>query len=186
MDCSGISLNLDKSVYAPGRAQESPFDSDAAVARLIKSKDKNGDGTLSASEIGISEQAFQQADANGDGQLDAGEIKNNIQLIGKELAAHGRHPHRHGDPDKAMQQLIQDLDQNSDGTLSPEELGISKAVFDKADINGDGRLSLNELKAGAGLVGQELSAREAALKRYSLSDDDAQDSDGKANINLTI
>jgi Ca2+-binding EF-hand superfamily protein len=186
MDCTGVGLNLNSGTYAAGRAQRSPLDLDDAVNRLIKNKDKNGDGTLSASEMGISDAAFKQADANGDGQLDASEIKNNIQMIGKELGAHGRHHHRPPDLDNATQQLIKDLDQNGDGSLSSDEFGISKDVFSQADTNGDGQLSFDELKASAGLIGQELSAREAALKRYLLTDSVSQDSDGTTSLNLTI
>ena len=45
-----------------------------AVAALIKSKDKNGDGVLSAQELGLNSQALKGLDRSGDGALDATEL----------------------------------------------------------------------------------------------------------------
>ncbi len=45
-----------------------------AVAALIKARDKNGDGVLSAQELGFSPQAIQGLDRSGDGKLDTTEL----------------------------------------------------------------------------------------------------------------
>jgi len=45
-----------------------------AAAQLIESRDSNGDGTLSASESGLTGQVFSQFDTNGDGKLDGQEL----------------------------------------------------------------------------------------------------------------
>jgi Ca2+-binding EF-hand superfamily protein len=185
MDCSGVGSNGLLSLLKMGGKQKPPGDWDEATQRLIKDKDKDGNGTLSALEICISDEAFKKADTNGDGQLSSDELKANAQLIGAELAANGQQgpPPPPPDLDAATEQLIKNLDLDGNGTLSTDELGISKSVFDKADTNGDGQLSADELKANAQSIGPELDAREKALRQY-LSIESGNDD--KDTFSLTI
>ncbi len=182
MDCSGIG---EYGSYGLNQMQKPSMNLDEATERLIKDKDKDGNGTLSALEICISEEAFQKADANGDGELSSDELQANAQLIGAELVAQSPQgpPPPPPDLDSATKQLIQELDSDDNGTLNVDELGISEDVFDQADTNGDGELSSDELKAGAPLIGPELGAREAALRQYSSIVDDEEEDD---TFNLTI
>lgn len=45
-----------------------------AVAALVKAKDKNGDGVLSAQELGLAPEAIKGVDRSGDGKLDTMEL----------------------------------------------------------------------------------------------------------------
>jgi Ca2+-binding EF-hand superfamily protein len=186
MDSASIGLNLIQGTHPTGHMHRlhRHFDPDKAVDSLIQSKDKDGDGTLSPQEIGISDATFKQADTNGDGQLDASEIKNNAQAILKDLTSQNRQSNTPSDG--ATQQLIQALDSSGDGKLSRDELGISQEAFDKADTNGDGKLSFDELKAGAKAIGRELAARDAAIRQYLSPDYLEADADDKTTVNLVV
>jgi hypothetical protein len=46
-----------------------------AVAKLIKARDKNGNGALSLTELGGDKQTFTKLDVNHDGELNAQELK---------------------------------------------------------------------------------------------------------------
>ncbi len=221
MDVSSIGLNALLSAYG-AKASHRPGDLDEATERLIHDKDKDGNGTLSAAEISISDEAFQLADANADGELSADELKNSVDVIGKELTE-GPPPSPFGrgaddedstetatleqifqqadadgdgtlsveefqaaaaqiaeqmqaqesqgppppppDSDEAAAQLVQDLDEGGDGVLSAGEIPISSQVFDSADTNQDGVLSLEELRAASRQIAEELGMEEPASQR---------------------
>ncbi len=158
MDISSIGLNALYGQYG-ANASRPPGDLDEATSRLIQDKDKDGNGTLSAVEISISEEGFKLADANKDGELDADELKNSIDTISAELMA--QRPPEPPDLDKATERLIQNLDEDGDGALSAEELPISSEVFDAADTNQDGVLSFDELVAAGEAIDKELRAEQA-------------------------
>jgi len=94
MDISSINLNSILGTYGAKNTRLSG-NLDEATKRLIEDKDADGNGTLSAAEIAISEEAFKLADTNDDGELDADELKKAIDAIGKELAAEHKKPGRH-------------------------------------------------------------------------------------------
>jgi Ca2+-binding EF-hand superfamily protein len=144
MDLSSIGMNSSYGIFATGKMQKPPGDLDEATDRLIQDKDKNSDGTLNALEICISDEAFQQADANGDGELDADELKDNVEVIGKELAAQGPPPRPPGDDDED--------DEDSQASTLEE-------VFQQADTNGDGVLSAEEFAAAADEIGGALKSQ---------------------------
>jgi len=55
------------------------------VQRLIEDKDKNGNGTLDAAELCISEEALKQVDADGDGELTSEELIEGAEQIRKAM-----------------------------------------------------------------------------------------------------
>lgn len=153
MDVTNIGLNALYGQYG-ANALRPPGDLNEATSRLIQDKDKDGNGTLSAVEIAISEEGFKQADANKDGQLDADELKNSFDAIAAELMA--QKPPAPPSLDEMTERLIEDLDEDGDGALNAEELPISSEVFDAADTNQDGVLSFDELKTASKAIGKEL------------------------------
>lgn len=152
MDISGIGLNALLGRYG-ANASQSAGDLGEATSRLIQKKDKDGNGTLSAVEISISEEGFKRADANQDGELDADELKNSVDTIAAELMA--QKPPRPS-LDEMTERLIRDLDEDGDGGLSSEEISISSELFEEADTDGDGILSFDELKTASKAIGEEL------------------------------
>jgi len=134
MNISSIGLNSLFSTHEVN-ASRSLGNLDDATQRLIENKDKDGNGTLNAVEISISDEAFQRADADGDGELDADELKNSVETIGKELAVRGLPPSLGQEDDDGededstqtatLQQIFQDADTDGDGTLSVEEFQVA-------------------------------------------------------------
>jgi len=140
MDVSSIGLESLLGRYGVG-ASRSVGGLDAATDRLIKDKDQDGNGTLSAVEISISEEGFKRADADANGELDAAELKNVAGTISKEMKPHG-----HGG------RLGRDDDDEDDEEENTEVASLMAAFFQQADTNGDGVLSLEELQAAVSKV----------------------------------
>lgn len=164
-------------------AQEAPPSSADVAAKLIKTADTNGDGSLSLDEIKAAlngksttsadalSQAFAKLDTNGDGQLSASEL---TSALDAKKAAHGGHHAPPAPPSSTdvANQLISAADTNGDGALSVAEvekvLGVSStdatdtltAAISKLDTNGDGKLSATELSTA-------LDAFRAAHQRSS-------------------
>ncbi|MBF0456438.1 MAG: EF-hand domain-containing protein [Nitrospirae bacterium] len=102
------------------------------TADLIKARDTNGDGTLSASESGMSSQAFAAIDTNGDGQLDTNEL--NAAYVKQSMTV-------------SAQDLIKAYDTNGDGKLTASELNMSPDDFSAIDTAGTGAVGMKELMA---------------------------------------
>ena len=100
MEITGIDTYgsfLPKPVQA---SQGLPGNLEEMTQKLIQDKDKDGNGTLNALEICISDEAFQKADANSDGELDNKELMANAREIGKKLGPPpGMPPFRSKDDD---------------------------------------------------------------------------------------
>ncbi len=142
-------------------AQEGPPSSSDLAGQIIKAADSDGDGSLTADEIGKAlgvsssdqlTQAFGKLDANGDGKLSADEL---TSALDSRKAHHGRHHGLAQSSANLASQLIKKLDSNSDGSISPDEIksvlgdaasgdGFTTA-FGKLDTDGDGKLSSTEL-----------------------------------------
>ena len=125
-------------------AQEAPPSSSDVAAKVINTADTNGDGSLSLDEIEKAlgqdttsgadalSQAFSKLDTNGDGQISADELSS--ALDAKKAAGgahHGHHAHHaHAAP-----------------TSSAD---LASQVIGKADTNGDGALSADEIQTALG------------------------------------
>lgn len=178
MDITGMDAYMGcSSIYPVGQVQANqrlPGNLEEMTQRLIQDKDKDGNGTLSALEICISDEAFQKADANHDGQLNASELMNSVKEIGRELGSPPGMPPM-GSIEEMTKRLIQDKDEDGNGTLSLTELGISEAAFQKADTNGDGELNSSELMNGAQAIGPEQGPPPRMPRLGSKDDDDDED-----------
>ncbi|MCF7974975.1 MAG: EF-hand domain-containing protein [Phycisphaerae bacterium] len=103
---------------------------DRAADKLMSRKDADGNGTLSAEELGGPEGSFAKVDTNADGQVDKSElVANKPRPLFNHIAA----------------QAIRKMDSDGNGTLSAEELGMSTEPFDKIDKNQDGEIDKKEL-----------------------------------------
>ena len=110
------------------------------AARLIAKKDADGDGKLSAAEMGVEAHIFSVLDKDGDGLVTAEELA----VRRKERGERGERGKRGGDFGK---QIMQRLDKDGDGMISKAELPEgARLPFDKLDKNGDGFLDATELK----------------------------------------
>jgi Ca2+-binding EF-hand superfamily protein len=103
--------------------------------------DTNGDGVITQAEIdAIGEVKFAESDTNGDGFLNAGELKAQMQARG-EARREGRGDGEHkganaGEVDTELKQ-----------SQMAERLDLSvKHMIERADENGDGKLSFDEAR----------------------------------------
>ena len=134
-------------------------------SRIIGDYDSDGDGSLSASELTIDEDTFNQLDSDGDGQLSQEELASSLaddgetarqlmsQLMSskglpdfeelKNLMASASRP----DADEISSSIISESDTDADGALSSSELDISSELFGSLDTDGDGEISQEELAA---------------------------------------
>lgn len=116
-----------------GLGQSQPYGSHQitrAVDKLVSHKDADGNGTLSAEELGGPEGSFEKVDTNSDGQVDKTELAaNKPRPLFNHIAA----------------QITRKMDTDGNGTLSAEELDVSAEQFDEYDKNQDGQIDKREL-----------------------------------------
>lgn len=97
--------------------------------------DANADGKLTLEEIEAHRAAeFATADANGDGELDTAELSNRILAQVQERMA------------ERVQHMLDNRDNDGNGTLSAAEVGQGPAIqhFARIDSDNDGAISLEE------------------------------------------
>lgn len=121
----------------------SAYASDVPNAReLFRQLDTNGDRAIQSSEIQAARAAlFDRLDTNGDGFLDAEELRAAAQLVGE------RRDVAMVSADNLAHQVSR-MDADADGRILRDE--FSRFIPDRirrADANGDGVLSLRELRA---------------------------------------
>jgi Ca2+-binding EF-hand superfamily protein len=111
-----------------------------ATPQVFQTFDKNGDGAIDATEVPADVWAvLSKADANGDGKVTLDEIVNGLTngVIKPPKHGHGQHPHS---PPFWI------LDKNHDGAIDQSEAGKYWPELQKADANGDGKVTEDELK----------------------------------------
>ncbi len=139
-----LALSLAVAAEGPGRSRGE------RGAEAFAQADANHDGRLSQAEFErareqrIAEQ-FQKMDANHDGSLTQDEMRQSIRQRHDMRSAH-RHQMM------AMRDKLRALDANRDHLLSRAELGTQAPKladhFQEFDINNDGQLSRDEIRAG--------------------------------------
>jgi Ca2+-binding EF-hand superfamily protein len=139
------------------------------VSKILGKLDTDGDGSLSAEEIGKAGKFAKQllkADANGDGVVTKDELLSDIT---KKMESGMMSPMGGMQPlsaDDMASQIIDDLDTNGDGVLSADE--ISKAGKQAqnilgADANGDGVVTKDELSAD---ITKKMASRQAHMHHH--------------------
>ena len=112
---------------------------------MWKRADKDGNGALTAEEVGPRWERLQVADADRNGSVTRAEL-DQARAEGK-LRGHKGH-HRHGgDKAKGHGQFFERMDKNKDGALTSDEVKDhfwQRLV--KADANGDGKVTKEELE----------------------------------------
>lgn len=102
----------------------------------FKILDRDGDGKLSPQEV-PNPQFFKHLDTNGDGSVSKDEAK----VVFDQIVAQRRAEMRMTD-----EQRFKQLDRDGNGKLSPKELPVPADIFKRVDANGDGAVTLAELK----------------------------------------
>lgn len=147
----------------PGKAQ---MKAQRKAQKIVAAKDRDGDGKLTADELGVEAYLFRVLDRNGDGFVTADEL-----IVRRKPAAKQDKPGKPGDrrPPQGRGQgpgqgpgqgggdfaarLLERHDANGDGKLSKEEFPQGGRLnFEAADANHDGfidRSELNQLFGGA-------------------------------------
>lgn len=122
----------------------------AGPAALFAKLDLNQDGVLTAEEVpGKFWELLSKADADADGKLTAEEL-GATKGAGRE-GREGREG-RQGQPGDPTA-LFKEFDKNEDGALTQDEVPeMFWERMSKADADGDGRITLEEMKAAPGLV----------------------------------
>jgi len=125
---------------------------------LIKQKDTDGDGALSASELGAQGDMFSEIDSDGNGSLTLEELTTDAENRRADMERQGFSP---GMPPSGLMgmgqmsasdmasSLLENSDEDGDSMLSVSETKFSKDEFSGIDSDGDGKLSLDELTSDA-------------------------------------
>ncbi|MBI5518429.1 MAG: hypothetical protein HY916_00045 [Desulfovibrio sp.] len=152
-----------------------------AAAKYIKDNDKDGDKSLSADEVSISAEAYAKLDANSDGKVTMEEMKKSLAGKDNEIYQYYKNGGANSEtPDitnslltasnsggtaagtyskLATKRFMADKDDNNDGVLSSDELGLTSSVFSEIDANNDGKVSQAELQS-------VLAGQNENIKRY--------------------
>jgi hypothetical protein len=109
---------------------------------LIEALDANHDGVIDANEIANAAAALKTLDKNGDGQLTPDELRpQGGDHQGPPPGAPGSGPRR-----MPPSPLMGALDANHDGVIDATEIANAPAALKALDKNGDGKLTMDELR----------------------------------------
>ena len=149
-------MNVGTASQMQGYTQQTrmqPPSADDIFDKIMQGVDTDGDGSISAEELGALDEAPRkklfEADGNGDGAISGDEL---LSSIAEQLTARAEM----GPPSAAdmLSKIMQDADSDGDGVISAEELS---AVDDKhqqklaqADTDGDGIITEEELRVQIG------------------------------------
>jgi len=147
----GLALSLPALAQDDGRPRRGPAakcpkaggprQGQPGPAQIFQRLDKNGDGKLTKDELPPRmAERFSKADADGDGAITREELK----AAAAKMREHVAGPRRELPSPEA---IIKRLDKNGDGKLEKSELPERFADhLGKADADGDGVITLEELK----------------------------------------
>jgi len=170
----------------PGdRPPPSPEQLQKMAQGILKRFDKDGDGRLSAAELPQGEGRFYlgAADLNQDGAVDLLELTNALQARMRE----GPGGPRDGAGPEQMLRRVKEMDKNGDGAIEREEWQGPDALFERLDVDQDGRISGKELKQALKEAGGRWNDRvaEAAFRRFDADGDGritAEEWQGRAEL----
>ncbi|HBR06194.1 MAG TPA: hypothetical protein DD766_03715 [Desulfovibrio sp.] len=116
---------------------------------LIDTYDSDGDGSLSAEELGMTASELAAYDTDGDGLLNSEELVSGLKADKEAMMAQSAPPPPPpGETDADLAStILADLDSDGDGSLSLAELGTD-SPFAEFDADGDGLVSEAELTSG--------------------------------------
>ncbi|MCX7304980.1 MAG: EF-hand domain-containing protein [Hyphomicrobiales bacterium] len=126
---------------APAVAYAQPF----SQAPLLGQIDADHDGKITRQEtIAARERVFKRLDRNGDGVVDEKEVETARQaMIERATMAEAR-----------LSNQWKRMDQDGDGKVSAPEFQARNLVFELADRNGDGVVTMDEIDFLRGLLGR--------------------------------
>lgn len=163
---------MEQSAFFGGlQAQMSESDKQAMDAELgskiLADKDTDGDGSLSADEMGLSEDEFNTLDTDGDGLVSQDELTAGLTARRQEFEAgmqaqQGQTAPAQESAEDAASTILADSDSDGDGTVTTSELdaGTSSSISDEIDTNQDGVISTQELEAWLAKHGGESGTAE--------------------------
>ena len=137
--------------FVGGAFAADDWKSGKSAEEKFKMMDSDGNGSVSAAEHAAgAERMFVDLDADKDGNVTAAEMDAAHPAAG--AAREGRPVGKMSSADK-----IKTIDSNADGSLSAaEHASGSQARFTKADTDGDGSLTVDEVKAShAAMMGKK-------------------------------
>ncbi|MCB2185047.1 MAG: EF-hand domain-containing protein [Deltaproteobacteria bacterium] len=129
--------------------------------KMLEELDANGDGFLSAEEIGVDQEQLAQGDADSDGQLSNDELMNILQSMGPPPGAGQAGGMAKGGGPNASQ-MFDSLDTNEDGVVSQEEF-LAGRPDDVSEEDATAMWSQLDSEGAGGLTEEQFSEAMSAM-----------------------
>ena len=118
---------------------------------VLAALDKDGDGTISETELTGAPKSLRKLDRNGDGDISVDEIRPTpggpSPGRGQGSARPGQRPAGGQDRASMMRRTFSQSDRNDDGQLSGGEIPPQmRRMIDRIDTDGDGAISKSEME----------------------------------------
>lgn len=192
---SSLSSISGYSAVSSAYGSQNTDDMDSKLANeILKAKDTDGSGTLTASELGVSQDNLAEFDTNGDGVVSSAELTAGLKAKREQMQAQmqnqmaqdgqmgmlqatmGQGMDLSALDTKMSRSIISEKDANKDGVLSAEELGASD--LSAVDTDGDGSVSESELTASLKTHREEMMAENGGTMPPPPSSDSVQGQSG--------